>query len=301
MCITVHPITKPISILFPADCKTSYHHNFYIKGGYQHYYTEQPPVIEVSEHQYIEHKVIDLWIDAMVISHTSATNCGHLYHRSFSHYNPPPSNWPIGFTLTTEHIWDAFTIACLLDDCTHLNSQLVIPSTGPQKDRFNKAMQARNLHFHLYGQPELNHRCDKCTRMFHGDEVWVVVVDGVMVGHPCCTVHNCFEPLQNQRDCHCRSHEKTEGRICQIKGCMQVREKDSHVCVDQEHVEAERIHIQHGQAWFQLKERLERAWVAHPNDSIAEEPKADDVVDDEAEQEIEITTALQNNAQNMET
>jgi hypothetical protein len=62
--------------------------------------------------------VIDLWINAMVVSHTSATNCGCLYHCSFSRYTLPPPDWPVGFTLTTEHVWDAFIIACLLDDCS---------------------------------------------------------------------------------------------------------------------------------------------------------------------------------------
>ncbi|KAF8234257.1 hypothetical protein L208DRAFT_1550813 [Tricholoma matsutake] len=159
-------------------------------------------------------------------------------------------------------------------------------------------MQARNLCLRLYGQPELNHRCDKCTWVFQGEEVWVVVVDGVTVGHPCCVVHNCFEPLQNQRDHYCKSHKKTEGQICQIKGCTQVRQKDSCVCGDLQHIEAERIHVQHGQARFQLKECLERAWVAHPNDSVAEQQISDDL---EVEEDIEIAVAIQNDACNVDT
>ena len=165
-----------------------------------------------------------MWIDAMVISHTSATNCARLYHRSFSRDNIPPSSWPVGFTLTTEHVWDAFVIACLLDDSSRLSSQLVVPNAGLQKDRFMEAMKARNLRFCLYSQPELSHRCDKCHRIFRGEEVWVVVVDGVTVGHPCCAVHNCFDPLENHRNHFCMSHEMTEGRVCVIKGCTQLRE-----------------------------------------------------------------------------
>jgi hypothetical protein len=169
-------------VTYTVECKTSYHHNYHIKQDSRYYYTQQPPNVEVGEHQFVDRKVIDLWIDAMVISHTSATNCGRLYHRSFSRYSLPPPDWPVGFTLTTEHVWDAFIIACLLDDCTRLKSQLIIPNNGLQKDRFKKVMQARNLRFRLYGQPELNHRCDKCTRVYQGQEVWVVVVDGVTVG-----------------------------------------------------------------------------------------------------------------------
>jgi hypothetical protein len=126
--------------------------------------------------------------------------------------------------------------------------------------------------------------------------VWVVVVDGVTVGHPCCTVHNCFEPLETQRNRFCKSHEATEGRVCAIKGCTQLHQKDACVCSDPEHVEAERIHVERGQARFQLKDRLERARVSHPNDRIAEDRVLDDVADDEAEQEIDIAAALQNDA-----
>ena len=58
----------------------------------------------------------------------------------------------------------------------------------------------------------------------------------------------------------------------------------------------EHIYIEHGQAWFQLKEHLEQAHVSHPNDSVVEECPLDDVVDDEVEQDIEITVAIQDDA-----
>ena len=43
--------------------------------------------------------------------------------------------------------------------------------------------------------------------------------------------------------------------------------------------------MERGQARFQLKERLQRARVAHPNDAVAEETtgSADGVIDDEVE------------------
>ena len=52
---------------------------------------------------------------------------------------------------------------------------------------------------------------------------------------------------------------------------------DSLVCADPEHREVERVHRERGQARFQLKERLQRAQVAHLNDSLADsEPIQDD-------------------------
>jgi hypothetical protein len=88
----------------------------------------------------------------------------------------------------------------------------------------------------------------------------------------------------------------TEGRVCAIKGCTQLRQAQARICSNPEHLEAECIHIEHGQARFQLKECLERACVSHPNDSVAEERVLDDVADNDAEQEIEIAVAIQNNA-----
>jgi CxC6 like cysteine cluster associated with KDZ transposases len=119
------------------------------------------------------------------------------------------------------------------------------------------------------------------------------VVDIVTVRHPCCAVHNCFDPLENQCNHFCMSHKMTEGRVCMIKGCTQLQEAQTRVCSDPDHIEAECIYIECGQAQFQLKECLERACVSHPNDSIAEEHPLDDVVDDEVEQDIEITVAIQ--------
>ncbi|KAF8220673.1 hypothetical protein L208DRAFT_1538367, partial [Tricholoma matsutake] len=205
-------------------CKVSYYHNYYVKGGHRHYYTSQLCIIEAGKHQFVKQKVVDMWIDAMVISHTSTTNCACLYHCSFSHNNIPPSGWPVGFTLTTKHMWDAFVIACLLDDSSRLSSQLVVPNAGLQKDQFMEAMKAWNLHLHLYSQPELSHQCDKLT-----------------VGHPCCAVYNCFDPLENQCNHFCMSHEMTEGRVCMIKGWTQLREAQTRICSDPDHIEAERI------------------------------------------------------------
>ncbi|KAF8219768.1 hypothetical protein L208DRAFT_1337863, partial [Tricholoma matsutake] len=138
--------------------------------------------------------------------------------------------------------------------------------------------------------------CDKCLRVFHGEEVWVVVIDGVTVGHPCCGVHNCFKPLENQHKTFCRSHEMTEGRVCTIKGYTQLWQAQARVCSNPKHLEVEHIYIEHGQAQIQLKEHLERACISHLNDSVAEEHVLDDVADDEAEQEIEIAVTIQSNA-----
>jgi hypothetical protein len=42
------------------------------------------------------------------------------------------------------------------------------------------------------------------------------------------------------------------------------------MCSETSHQKVEQIHQERGQSRFQLKERLQRALVAHPNDSVAE-------------------------------
>jgi hypothetical protein len=56
------------------------------------------------------------------------------------------------------------------------------------------------------------------------------------------------------------------------------------MCSEPAHQEVEHVHRERGQARFQLKERLQRALVAHPNDAIAEEGTDLTNVDDEIEE-----------------
>ena len=49
-----------------TECNITYHHNFSIHDGKHIYYnTKIPDIIQVSEHQFVEHKVIELWITSM--------------------------------------------------------------------------------------------------------------------------------------------------------------------------------------------------------------------------------------------
>lgn len=76
------------------------------------------------------------------------------------------AGWPWGFKLTTEHVWDGFVVLSLLRDREGRQLCLEVPHTGLQKDRFKAAMRERNLRFVQDGQPEINHWCRKCTRIY---------------------------------------------------------------------------------------------------------------------------------------
>ncbi|KAF8890918.1 hypothetical protein BD779DRAFT_1610685 [Infundibulicybe gibba] len=255
--------------LYCESCNVNYHHDYRVVKNRRIYYDGIPDILQVGEHQFVERRLIELWITSRACHETSATNCARLYNLTLSQ-KAPPSGWDFGFTLRTEHVWDSFTILSLLEDFSQRQKTLTVPHLGLQKDRYTEAVKARNI-------------------------LWVVVIDGVTVGHPCCAVHNCHIPLGNNRHRFCPVHMVSQNHICAIVGCEAQITPESLTCADPGHRAVEKIHQERGQARFQLKERMKRAQVAHPNDALAEEPRIADIndgeelgmadVDDELEEE----------------
>ena len=95
-------------------------------------------------------------------------SCADFYNTSLAKDNKPPLRWVFGFTLSSEHIWSAFLVYCLLEDAMEQQEYLVVKHTGDQKDCFTKCVRVRNERMHIEGQPELTHFCDKCTCWYYG-------------------------------------------------------------------------------------------------------------------------------------
>src|SRR6266576_512309 len=74
----------------------------------------------------------------MIGCRTSATNCAHLYNASLvnTEVTPRDVDWPFSFMVSDEHVWDAFVILALLEDCKRHSTLLTVPHTGLQKDWF---------------------------------------------------------------------------------------------------------------------------------------------------------------------
>ena len=71
--------------------------------------------------------------------------------------------------------------------------------------------------------------------------------------------------------------------------CHSPTSPNSRVCSDPQHQQVEKIHHERGQARFQLREHLQRACVAHPNDAVAKEVSFAELIDtDDEEEEFEI-------------
>ncbi|KAL0959501.1 hypothetical protein HGRIS_011211 [Hohenbuehelia grisea] len=135
-------------------------------------------------------------------------------------------------------------------------------------------MDARNVHIKLYGMPEADHWCTKCVRIYPGDpssnepakRVAAVVIDGVTVGRPTCGEPRCTNALPTPRHRFCPTHDELN-HICSVFGCSRPTVSKKRTCNDAIHAAAEALYVERGQAQFQMKERLARARVAHPNNS----------------------------------
>ncbi|KAJ7601708.1 hypothetical protein DFH06DRAFT_1276631 [Mycena polygramma] len=265
--------------LYCEDCKTNYQHEFSVNQGVRTYYGGIPKYIQVEEHQFVERKLVGMWISLMLLAWVLATNCARSYDMALSenqHQDLQEAGWQFGTRLTTDHVWDAFTILTLLEYHVRKNTCLAVPHTGEQKDRYTAAMCARNLEVIEQGQDEIGHCCDKCMR-----ENWVdpttgetrdiqgVITDGLAIGFHRCQATHCTEELANNRHRFCPQHFQLH-EVCAIVGCNAPVRQDAKTCNAREHAEIERLHYERGQAAFTLRNRLQRHRLAHPLNGLDE-------------------------------
>ncbi|TFK54807.1 hypothetical protein OE88DRAFT_1778248, partial [Heliocybe sulcata] len=107
------------------------------------------------------------------------------------------------------------------------------------------------------------------------EKVHALVTDGLTIGHPCCNVRHCDRPLLSNRDHYCSDHAYRE-QICAVEYCEQPVESDFKTCSDLNHRALEAHYKNRNKAMFQLKARMHRAQVAHPNDASAAEAPLDE-------------------------
>lgn len=103
-----------------------------------------------------------------IYTRTSAFGCVQA-QRALQHASSHPHlpvNWQFDDGLRVREVWNGFILLCLLEDCEQRSTRLHVPNSGSARDRFKSAIQARNTHIHINGQPEKMHRCDDCTRYY---------------------------------------------------------------------------------------------------------------------------------------
>lgn len=131
-----------------------------------------------------------------------------------------------------------------------------------------------------------------CAQLYNiclsqGKRVSVVVVDGITVGHPCCSVYNCHIPLSNNHHRFCPTHLNHDGR-CSIIACDLPVVRGHHTCSTPAHQHVEKTYELCGKSRFQLQEHLARARVAHPNDAVGQDVEIAMLHALEAEEEYEL-------------
>ena len=95
--------------------------------------------------------------------------------------------------------------------------------------------------------------------------IFVVLTDGVSVGHVCCSVHDCKEPLADHLQRFCGGHSDMID-ICVINGCSSRADKGFLTCAVPEHRGTENSRKLKGKAMVQLKRRLKRAGITGEED-----------------------------------
>ncbi|KAJ7668842.1 hypothetical protein B0H17DRAFT_1335884 [Mycena rosella] len=274
--------------LYCDQCKTNYQYEFSVQNGVRTYYGRVPEYIQVGEHQFVERKLIGLWMSLMLVGWLSATNCSRSYDMALSDQQQrdfTAGGWQFGCKLTTDHVWDAFVILTLLDYHKRNQTCLEVPHTGDQKDRFVNAMRARNREVVREGQDEIAHCCDKCMRSWKDQDgidhdCQVAITDGLAMGFARCQATHCTEELSNNQHRFCTLHFALHD-ICSIVGCDEPTVPGQKTCDDPAHAEIERLHTQRGQAAFTLRDRLQRHRLAHPSNGLdSDAPGAPEVDED---------------------
>ncbi len=114
----------------------------------------------------------------------------------------------------------------------------------------------------------------------------VVVMDGITLGRRCCGVPNCKISLRTNHEHFCPDHSNYN-TVCAITNCGRTIVEGTKTCDIPEHQRIEETHTERGKARFQLKERLRRSNLAHPNDSVGiDDLSATQLIDDDASEEL---------------
>ncbi|KZV82042.1 hypothetical protein EXIGLDRAFT_627600, partial [Exidia glandulosa HHB12029] len=164
--------------------------------------------------------------------------------------------------LSAEAVMHGFFLHALLRDSYAHGDPLKLPHHGLQETRMEQAMHDRNVHMSGTGQPLWAHACDDCTSTPTPapDRFTGCVIDGITVGHPCCSFTNedqgpCREPLRQSKDRYCPSHLHLMQK-CAFRDCSKPRQQGFQTCTSKEHRATEEALPKPGASIFQLKDRL---------------------------------------------
>jgi len=231
-----------------------------------------------------------------MIYRTSATNCARIYNEGLatnSSENTPslPAATQKSLELRVKDVWNSLFLYWLINDSVETGSVLNLEhDCATQADRLLPALRSCNTRMVGTGQENWNHACDKCCWIDTAPDesqskgytlvlfyilisstavLRSVVVDGITVGHPCCGVHDCTQPLASVKDRFCSTHQHLKNE-CAVVDCNSPVTPGLKTCANEEHRSLELYLDERNKAMFQLKHRFERLKIAQPTDSLAE-------------------------------
>ncbi|KAF8065382.1 hypothetical protein FPV67DRAFT_1419290 [Lyophyllum atratum] len=234
------PLPGQAISLYCRDCRTRYYHNYYVHDAatIRTYFPGPSEYIQFAQHAFISIQICELFTSMMVNAWTSASNCAKIYNQSLAqHHRCPtlPARYSKSFHLTTQDTWNSLFLYWLLVDHTENDTTLQLPhNEASQALRLDAALEQRNLRMVGTGQEGWAHRCDACCHVSNDDPehptiLHSVVVDGVTLGHPCCSVHDCMVPLASQQDHFCPVHCNQSDR-CVVTVCNAQAGKGFRTC-----------------------------------------------------------------------
>ncbi|KAF9522001.1 hypothetical protein CPB83DRAFT_911574 [Crepidotus variabilis] len=294
----VEPLTHKITIFtkslgplpsfstsrYCRKCNTRYYHNFYVHSNAEMrtYYPNLPRFVQASQRFFLESDLCEFFATEMVMSWTSATNCARIYNASMQNLELIPHlpvDWPTGFELSVEFVWDAFFLYGLMLDHVEEKSVLELPHQAEsQAKRLQAALRVRNQRLAGVGQEAWNHACDRCCHIEQREDgefyqIRSTISDGISSGRPCCAVHDCKQPLESVKHHFCPPH-CDKSKHCAVVHCDKKAEPGFRTCLLSDHRKCEESYLEQGKAMFQLKKRLERLKVSQTHDSVAVAPNA---------------------------
>ncbi|KAG1844813.1 hypothetical protein DFJ58DRAFT_664613 [Suillus subalutaceus] len=227
--------------LYCESCKTTYHTNYKVVGDrhiYYDYITALPDIVQIADHYFVDYQIARLWKAMMHASCTSATNCAYIYNIALANAEStqfPGTKW-FAKDVTMDHVWNAFIICTLLEDCREHHCVLNVGQTINQNERFVEAMSDRNRRMRIYNQPLARwHFCVKCTRIYNHGDTGIYTSCGVVLrsrfysqqtGFCRCGGWRCCEPdpqpCENQESATkckmtCTTHQAPKLTPCKFK------------------------------------------------------------------------------------
>ncbi|KAI0311591.1 hypothetical protein OF83DRAFT_1068546 [Amylostereum chailletii] len=267
------------------NCSTHYYPGYCIHGDTRIHYSGVPPAIQVTTHAYVEKSLCAHWRDSKAHAWVSATNNARIYkleHASKIHLFP--KHWTTNPELSPEIIWDTFFQFSLLCECDEQVKNgspvnLVMNNSGDQATRLHKKLDKRNKLMVGPGQEYWDHVCDLCCKVKVIDGKPPVVTDGITIGRPCCSVHDCQGDLPSQQARFCLAHS-AKIEECAVDGCTASVEQGYRTCPEEQHRKLEALGDEGHTAMFQLRRRAQRHGVLQPEESILSSSGTDEVLQD---------------------